>query len=60
MDSKWLAIDDSRPSPKITWQSPQIQPLIQFPRIAGNDPRAMGAHVFRDALLCGMANVETA
>jgi len=60
MASKWLAVDDSRPGPKITRQSPQIQPFIQFPRIAGNDPRAMGAHVFRDALLGGMTNVETA
>ncbi len=60
MESQGLAIDDSRSSPEITRPGPQIQPLIQFPGIRRNDARAVGAYVFRKALLRTMADIQTA
>ena len=60
MDSEGLAIDNSRPGPEIAGKRPQIQALVQFPRIGGNDPCAMGAYVFGKAFLRRMADVETA
>jgi len=58
--SEGFAINDSRPSPEITRQGPQIQPLIQLPGIAGNDSHAVGAHVFGQGLLRWVADIETA
>ncbi len=58
--SEGFAIDDSRPSPEIARQGPQIQPLIQFPGISGDDARAVGAYVFREALMRTMADIQAA
>ncbi len=60
MESHGLAIDDSRAGPEISRPGPQIQPLIQFPRIRRNDAGAVGAYVFRKALLRAMADIQTA
>ena len=60
VDSEGFAIDHSCPSPKISRQGPKIQPLIELPGIARNHTNAVGAHVFGEALLRRMANIETA
>lgn len=58
MAAERFAIHDSRPSPEMTWQRPQIQTFIQIPRITGNDPGAVSAHVFRETLLRRMTYVK--
>jgi hypothetical protein len=58
--SEGLAIDHPRPCPKVPRHAPQVQPIIPFPRGAGNDARAVCADVFRKALLRTMAQVQAA
>ena len=60
MNSEGFAIDDARPSPEITRQGPEIQPLIQVPGIIRNYAGTVVAYVFGEALLRGMADIETA
>jgi hypothetical protein len=60
MNSEGFAIDDSRTGSEVPWERPQVQPLIQFPRIARDHPRAVCTYVFRQALLGRMADVQTA
>jgi hypothetical protein len=60
MSSQTLAVGDACAGPEFPRQSPQIQPLIQFPRNVCNNARAVGAHVFRKALLGRMTNIQTA
>ena len=60
MMSEGFAIDDSRPSPEISRQRPQIQPLIPLQGIARNNAHAVAANVFRDALLRRLADIQTA
>ena len=60
MNSEGLAIDDARPSTEIARQGPEIQPLIQTPRISRNHAGTVGAYVFGEALLRGMADIEAA
>jgi hypothetical protein len=60
MNSEGFAIDDSRAGPEVPWERPQIQPLIQFPGIARDHARTVCTNVFRKALLCGVADIETA
>jgi hypothetical protein len=55
-----LAIDHTRPSPKVPRHAPQVQPSILFPRMAGDDARAVRADVFRKALLRWMADIQAA
>src|SRR5713226_8563582 len=43
MVSEGLAIDDSRPSPEIPRQRPQIEPLIPFPGITRDNAHAVVA-----------------
>jgi hypothetical protein len=58
--SEGLAIDHARPRPKVPRQAPQVQPIIPFPRMAGNDARAVRADVFCKALLRRMADIQAA
>jgi hypothetical protein len=60
MLAEGFAIDDSRSGPEIAWQGPQIQTLVQLPRIGRNDPCAVVTDVLGQGLLCWMADVETA
>ncbi len=60
MVSEGLAIDDSRPSPEIPRQRPQIEPLIPFPGITRDNAHAVAAYVFREALLRRMSDIQTA
>lgn len=60
MAPEWLAIDDSRASPEISRKRPQIQSLIPLHGVAGDNADAMAAHVFRDALLRRMTDIQAA
>jgi hypothetical protein len=60
MVSEGLAVNDSRPSPEITRQGPQIQPFIQSQWITRHHARAMGAYVLRKAFLGAMADIQSA
>jgi hypothetical protein len=37
-----------------------VQPIVAFPGPARNDAHTVGTHVFRDALLWALPNIQTA
>jgi hypothetical protein len=60
MVTQGLAINDSRASPEIPRQRPQIQPLIPLQGIARNNAHAVAADVFCDTLLRRLADIQAA
>jgi hypothetical protein len=55
-----IAVDYTGPGPEIPWGRPQVQPVIQLPRFAGNDARTVSAHILCNAFLGTKTDIQAA
>jgi hypothetical protein len=60
MRSQRFAVDHSGAGAEIPRERMQVKPLVEFPRLGGDDARSVRTHVFRESFLGALPNIQAA